>query len=102
MLSSGGWLVVGRNEKENLKIETLRQPGDWLLTPKDIPGPSAILRNSAGHEELATAASVIVRYAKKSALKSGSAVIMAKHEGAEYEIDARPPSETVMQKILQG
>jgi len=100
-LPDGGWLVVGRNERDNLKIEGLRQPGDWLLTPKDIPGPSAILRYSAGQEDLATAASVIVRYAKKSAIKSGSAVIMARHEGTEYEIEARPPDEAVIQ-IIQG
>jgi hypothetical protein len=100
-LPSGGWLVIGRNEEDNIKIEGLRQPGDWLLQPKDVPGPSAILRYSSEQEEVAAAASAVVRYAKKSATASGSAVITARRDGAEHEIDARPLDEDTLQLMLQ-
>jgi hypothetical protein len=101
-LPTGGWLVVGRNEKENSKIEELRQPGDWLLTPKDIPGPSAILRYGTGQEKLAAAASVMVRYVKKSAMTSGSAVIIAEHNGTELEINARPFDDMMVRSMLKS
>jgi len=89
-LPSGGWLVVGRNESENIKIDNLRQPGDWLLEPKNIPGPSAILRYDSRPEELKTAAAIVVRYSKKSDVGEGSAVIVADQNGAKHEIDTRP------------
>jgi tRNA U34 2-thiouridine synthase MnmA/TrmU len=96
-LPTGGWLVVGRTEQENEKIEGLLQPDDWLLEPKDIPGPTAILRYSSEAEELKTAASIIVRYSKKSAVGQGSAVIIADKNGAKHEIDTRPLDDAVFQ-----
>ena len=96
-LPSGGWLVVGRDYPEDIKIENLRQPGDWLLEPKEIPGPSAILRYSSGPEELATAASIVVRYSKKSFVGQGSAVIIADQNGARHEIDIRPLDDAVIE-----
>jgi tRNA U34 2-thiouridine synthase MnmA/TrmU len=96
-LPSGGWLVVGRNQPENTKIENLRQPGDWLLEPRDIPGPSAILRYSSKPEELETAASIVVRYSKKSKEEQGSAVIIANQDGARHEINATPLDDALFQ-----
>ena len=96
-LPSGGWLTVGRNHSENIQIENLRQPKDILLEPKDIPGPSAILRYSSGPDELKTAASIVVRYSKKSAVGLGSALIVADQDGAKHEIDARPLDDSVIQ-----
>ena len=96
-LPTGGWLVVGRNELENEKIEGLLQPDDWLLETKDIPGPTAILRYSSKQEELETAASIVVRYSKKSAVGHGSAVIIADQNGVKHEIDARPLDDAIFQ-----
>lgn len=100
-LASGGWLAVGRNEQENIRIEGLRQPGDWLLQPKEIPGPSAILRYSSNEEELTAAASVVAGYSKKSAIVSGSAVINVRHNNVEYEIQAQPLQGPLIKTILQ-
>lgn len=96
-LPTGGWLVVGRDYPEDIKIENLRQPGDWFLEPKEVPGPSAILRYSTGTEELETAASIVVRYSKKSVVGQGSAVIIADQDGARHEIDTRPLDDAVIQ-----
>jgi hypothetical protein len=96
-LPTGGWLVVGRNEQENEKIEGLLKPDDWLLETKDIPGPSAILRYSSGTEELKTAASIVVRYSNKSAVGQGSAVIIADQNDVKHEIDARPLDGSIFQ-----
>lgn len=99
-LPTGGWLVVGRTEQENKKIIGLLQPDDWLLQTKDIPGPSAILRYSSGPDELKTAASIVVRYSKKSDVGQGSALIVADQDGAKHEIDARPLDDAVSQPWL--
>jgi tRNA U34 2-thiouridine synthase MnmA/TrmU len=96
-MPTGGWLVVGRNEQENEKIKGLLQPDDWLLETKDIPGPTAILRYSSKQEELETAASIVVRYSKKSAVGHGSAVIIADQNNVKHEIDARPLDDAILQ-----
>ena len=97
-LPSGAWLVVGRNQSENIKIENLRQPDDWLLEPKDIPGPSAILRNSSLKEDIETAASIVVRYSKKSAREDGSTVVLATQNSTRQLIDSRSLDDTVFQQ----
>ena len=89
-LPTGGWLVVGRNESENIKIEGLRQPGDWLLWPDDFPGPSVLLRNSQNDNELQLAASILVRYAKKAVTAQGKIKVMAKKNGAVIQLDTVP------------
>jgi len=38
-------VVVGRNHEENLRIKELLKKGDILLEPKDIPGPTTLIRN---------------------------------------------------------
>jgi hypothetical protein len=100
-LPSGGWLVVGRDETENSKIENLRQSRDWLLWPKDIPGPSAILRYVNAPEELETAAAIVVSYSKKSAAGEGSAVIVADQNGTQHEIDKLPLDKELAQSWLK-
>ncbi|MFC1843781.1 thiamine biosynthesis protein [Thermodesulfobacteriota bacterium] len=100
-LPSRAWLVVGRNQTENIKIEKLRLPDDWLLQPKDIPGPSAILRYSSKPEDLETAASIVVRYSKKSARELGNAVIIADQNDTRQLINSRPLDDTVFQPWLR-
>jgi tRNA-uridine 2-sulfurtransferase len=100
-LPTGGWLVVGRNEKENEKIEGLRSPDDWLLQPSVIPGPSAVLRSSRNREELEIAAAIVVRYAKKSHLVDGTAVIIAERRGETRQIEGSALEDSIFQPWLQ-
>jgi len=100
-LPGGGWLVVGRDEKQNEKIEKLRQPDDWLLQPSIIPGPTAILRHSRNQEEVETAAAIVTRFAKKSALVEGTAIITAEHKGTSREITASALEDAIFQPWLQ-
>jgi len=100
-LPSGGWLVVGRDEKQNAKIELLRQPGDWLLQPSVIPGPSAILRHSMATAELDTAASIVTRFAKKSALVDGTAIIIAERNNTFREIEASALEDSIFTPWLR-
>ena len=97
---SGAWLAVGRNQSENFKIADLRQPDDWLLEPRDIPGPSAILRYSSEPEEVEMAASIVVRYSKKSAGENGHAVVIAEQNGTREIFDKHPLDDAVFEPWL--
>jgi hypothetical protein len=88
-LPTGGWLVVGRDEQQNEKIKKLQQPDDWLLQPSIIAGPTAILRYSKDKEELETAAAIVTRYVKKSALVKGTALIIAEHKTTSIKLETR-------------
>ncbi|WP_028583016.1 thiamine biosynthesis protein [Desulfogranum mediterraneum] len=66
------WLILGRNEEENLRLEAARGPDDWLLQMTEHPGPTGLLRYAAreagageGEELIRVAAGMAVRFAKK-------------------------------------
>jgi tRNA-specific 2-thiouridylase len=73
ILPGGGWLIVGRDEKDNNRLEKLAQAEDAVLLMEDWPGPFAVLKKAGSQypdkEKLARdielAASLVVRYAKK-------------------------------------
>ncbi len=73
ILPGGGWLIVGRDEKDNIRLEKFAQPEDAILLMEDWPGPLAVLKKAGSHypdqekldRDCALAASLVVRYAKK-------------------------------------
>jgi tRNA U34 2-thiouridine synthase MnmA/TrmU len=73
ILPGGGWLIVGRTEKDNIKLEKLAQADDALLHMEEWPGPLAVLKKAGSRyenrevleEDLQLAASLVVRYGKK-------------------------------------
>ena len=73
LLPGGGWLIVGRDEKDNGQLARLKSENDILLCMDDHPGPTALLRRTDSlytHEEdlqedLVLARRLVVRYAKK-------------------------------------
>jgi tRNA-specific 2-thiouridylase len=56
--------IVGRNERDNKKIQTFARPGDVLLEPAEIPGPLALVRGETSEENIRTAAGLVGRYTK--------------------------------------
>jgi len=73
LLPNRGWLILGRDEKENDRLEALQEPGDIKLWIEERPGPIALLRRAAEfyddgksrRTDIDYAAGLIVRYAKK-------------------------------------
>ncbi len=73
LLPDGFWCILGRNEKENIKIEALAEEDDILLHMPERPGPTALLRGAKKRietftdtdETLKRAAALVVRYGKK-------------------------------------
>jgi hypothetical protein len=56
--------VVGRVERENATIVTFSRPTDLLLTTRDAPGPTTLLRGDLSPEHIAAAGALTARYSK--------------------------------------
>jgi len=62
-LQGGAKLVVGRNEKENQRIEKLARDADVLMIPDNVMGPSALLRKtSCADDDIKAAASITAAF----------------------------------------
>lgn len=106
-LPSGAWLVLGRSESENDRLQTLALPSDWLLNLRDHPGPTALLRRppvlsqAAGRQEqeeqdLAAAAGLVLRYAGKTYRTQGRAMVQAETAGRSLrELEVAPLADAV-------
>ena len=74
LLPGGGWLMLGRDEKDNTKLASLAEDGDAVFSMEDRPGPIALLRRAAScyadtsqlRADLSRAAGLVVRYGKKT------------------------------------
>lgn len=85
ILPDNSWLILGRNEKENNKIEALAEKNDILLHMPERPGPTALLRWVKNPDSdaccddtvLQQAAELVVRFGKK---------IKGTDPGAEVEL----------------
>jgi tRNA-uridine 2-sulfurtransferase len=99
-LPGGGWLILGRDEHENQKIKGLCQESDVMLLMEHRPGPTAILRRatSLSAEKLAgdlkLAASLVVRFGKKTTSGSGGAEVAVFFDGRKKALVADPYTDT--------
>jgi tRNA U34 2-thiouridine synthase MnmA/TrmU len=75
-------LVVGRDHEENEKLLNLAKNRDYLLEPKDIPGPVALVRGRFDNKEkLNLACRIVVRYSDCQDGKSANIVLKRKGLG---------------------
>ncbi len=108
VLPGGGWLILGRDEKENLKIDELRENGDIRFDIEERPGPTALLRRAgmmypskaARDADVAIGAGLVVRYAKKvNGLMCGGTVVV--DEGtSRHEIAVEPIADEIFRDWL--
>lgn len=96
-LPDGGWLVLGRNEQENIFLEKLLQADDRTLINTSRPGPLGLLRNSCSDEETALAAAIVVRYSKKDAHQIGADVLLAQ-AGRTSVLQATPLADELLER----
>lgn len=61
-------VIVGRNEDDNAKIDTLSREGDVLLNLVDMPGPLTLMRGEITDAKIQTAARLTARYGKSNLL----------------------------------
>ncbi len=66
-------ITLGRNEKENKRLELIKKEKDKFVDPKNFPGPSALLRNLATKvisKDVKKARKLILKYSKENKMKS--------------------------------
>jgi len=102
-LPGGAWLVLGRNEAENDLLIELLEPGDvYLRCDESWPGPSALLRRSAGDDDLAAAAGLIKRYSKKGEGREHAFVLWRRVGNEEFnKIEAPVLSDVAFQDWMR-
>ncbi len=96
-LPGGGWLILGRDEPENQKLEALRQETDMLLSMESRPGPTGILRRAASlsagglARDMRVAAALVVRYGKKIGPREAEVDVF--FQGGKNVLIAEPPAD---------
>ena len=89
-LPHGGWFVLGRDEAENLRLEALRDPGDFLVYMPERSGPMGVLHDADHPEDFAAAAGLVVRFGKKIAEASAVATVLFASGRDERRLEAEP------------
>jgi len=98
-LPGGGWLVIGRREKENLRLEKMTAPGDVLLHNVSRPGPLGILRFADEKKDVELAAAIVVRYSKKDP-RNPEAIVSVRTDEGSFEIAALPLDDAVCRTLM--
>jgi tRNA-uridine 2-sulfurtransferase len=101
LLPGGSWLVLGRDEKESLRIVELREAGDVLLLVEERSGPAALLRRfgempaagAVSMADLTLAAGLVARYAKKIDGRPAVARVIVETGADRREMIGNPPAD---------
>lgn len=98
--SVGAWLVIGRDEVENGRLEGLAEEGDALLFMEERPGPAVLLRRAASSipdsalpRLLEIAASLVVRYGRKIDGGYPEVEVICSMNGEQKKIISGPPAD---------
>jgi len=81
-------VIVGRNERENERLEALCPGGYHRFEPVEIPGPLVLARGPVRDGDLQAIGGLLKYYAKKSA---GKTLVVRRYHGGverEFEVDA--------------
>ncbi|MBN2107403.1 MAG: tRNA 4-thiouridine(8) synthase ThiI [Deltaproteobacteria bacterium] len=96
----GTKIIIGRNERENERIERLRQPGDVIIVmDNDMPGPTILIPGGGDAAAIGFAASACVRYSKAE-LESSAPVAVSMADGAKTGMQAEACLEDEIAKRL--
>ncbi|NOR25323.1 MAG: DUF814 domain-containing protein [Desulforhopalus sp.] len=106
ILPGGGWLIVGRDEKDNIKLEKLAQAEDAVLLMEDWPGPLAVLKKAGSQypdrekleKDIQLAASLVVRYARKLPENTNTGEVTCTHRTNRRVILAEPLADDIFRE----
>ncbi|PIE72866.1 MAG: thiamine biosynthesis protein [Deltaproteobacteria bacterium] len=110
-LPSGGWLIIGRDERENDRLEQLAGPEDAILFMKEWPGPTALLKKAADYDDdsvlgadLRLAASLVVRYGRKIPQQDlrQSRKVCCEQDGTKTVFETTPFAEEEFREWIVG
>ena len=106
ILPGGGWLIVGRDEKDNIQLEKLAQAEDAVLLMEDWPGPLAVLKKAGSQypdrekleKDIQLAASLVVRYARKLPENTNTGEVTCTHGTNRRVILAEPLADDIFRE----
>lgn len=91
-------IIVGRDEKDNLKIKNLMRHEDILIEPLDFAGPTALICGTTDNHAVNIAGSLILRYSKEKANGSSQLKVTRNMEVSVFTI-ALPLDETAIERM---
>ena len=108
LLPGGGWLILGRDARDNDKLAALVEPGDALLKLQQRPGPLALMRRAGSATGSATqrrldmqlAARLVVRYGRKVDGGRPPATVSIRLSGEEELIEAESIDDTIFMEWM--
>jgi len=94
-------VIVGRNEEDNTRLDSLSKEGDYLLNLVDMPGPLTLLRGENTEGKIQTAAQITARYGKSHVLPSVKvSVKQVGNNATERIIEITPMSQEEVDKLI--
>lgn len=105
VLPGGGWLIIGRDERENNRLLELAAAEDAVLLMEQWPGPVGVLKKAAGRypgpdrlaEACNLAAAIVVRYGKKQPPGRAQGDVTCTLGGDRQVIAADPLGDDILQ-----
>lgn len=88
------WLVIARNDRDNTRLEALRQSGDLLLRLAHLPGPVGLIRPLPGArwDEAAVrqAAATLAHFAPKARAAGGAVTVAVAGDAGQVAVETLP------------
>lgn len=108
LLPHNGWLILGRDEKDNDRLEEIRAKGDILLRIEERPGPVALLRRAdelyddgqVRQQDITYAAGLITRYAKKIGGKPAAGTVIVDEGEMRTSLKSDPLDDAIFRDWL--
>jgi tRNA U34 2-thiouridine synthase MnmA/TrmU len=92
-------LVVGRNEKENKRLENLAKENDYLFLPQSTAGPIALGMGIFDDDLIKLSCAIVSRYCDRNGKAAIAIVYKRILERQEKILEALPMEETKIQEL---
>ncbi|MFZ3121784.1 MAG: hypothetical protein WA104_00200 [Thermodesulfovibrionales bacterium] len=89
-------IIVGRDEKDNDKIDSLAGEGDYILSVENFGSPVTLLTGDGSQDFISLAASICARYSDAKHLSSVDVSMYSK--GERFILSANPATEEVIER----
>ena len=100
-LGPGTKLIIGREHRENLILNSFARPEDALLFAEGYPGPTSLLRGAIAAANLRLAAAMTLRYGKGRDQPLGRVLCRRGREDAEI-LEVAPSSDEQIERCRLG
>lgn len=99
-LPGGTGVILGRDANDNRRLEDAYKPGDTLVAPVSVPGPTALLPVHATPEDLALVAPLVCAYSRYDQ-HVGPIAVKVLDAAGRRELSVPPPFDREQFKTYQ-